>query len=309
MPPFPDISPDHLSAISTQHNLGSDRFIQLPEIGIFNRIFQVGDDYILRIARDHPKSFGVARTESIVVPLARAAGVRTPELFVMDDSCAILPVPYTIYARVEGATLGLLDLEPHETAAAWRAVGHDLALLHCGVERFGVAAELDATWNPDPTPWPEDLAEAGYFTAIEARWFTRWLDALDAAVPDLVVECCRHGDNQATNIIVQPKTLNYEAILDWGSAGWGDPAHDFGGIPLRAVPYVLQGYRNVMPVAGDETAEARILRHNLTLALGNMFRGPQPDLSWAERPLGFLVETMRFLLETGDDRWRALVVT
>ena len=31
---------------------------------------------------------------------------------------------------------------------------------------------------PDPRPWPAELAEAGYFTATEARWLEEWLGRL-----------------------------------------------------------------------------------------------------------------------------------
>lgn len=106
-----------------------------------------------------------------------------------------------------------------------------------------------------------------------------------------------------------PRTLDYLTLLDWGSAGWGNPVYDFAGIPLRAAPFMLEGYRQVMPLPHEETAEARILWRNLTLALGNLHRGPEPALSWAERPLGFLMETLRFLLQTDHQRWRDLCVS
>ena len=141
---------------------------ELPQVGIFNKIYQLGETYILRIARDHPNSFTIAQIEAMAAPLARAAGVSTPELIAMDDSCAILPVPYTIYTRVQGETLGLLDLDPHTVAATWRAVGQDLARLHAGVakdeQRLAKPVKVD-----DPRPLPAELAEAGYFTAMEAR--------------------------------------------------------------------------------------------------------------------------------------------
>ena len=101
LPPFPTITPDALQAIATRHQLASSSatatFTLLPQVGIVNKIYQVDDEYILRIGRDHPKSFSFAQVEATVVPMARAAGVRTPELLVMDDSCEILAVPYTIF--------------------------------------------------------------------------------------------------------------------------------------------------------------------------------------------------------------------
>jgi hypothetical protein len=59
----------------------------------------------------------------------------------------------------------------------------------------------------------------------------------------------------------------------------------------------------------DETAEARILWRHLQLALYNIRREPQPAQSWAERPLSFLLDIMRFLLETPDSCWKNLIIT
>ena len=70
---------------------------------------------------------------------------------------------------------------------------------------------------------------------------------------------------------------------------------------------MLAGYREIMPVENDETAEARILWRYLTLALGNLWREPEPELAWAERPLPFLLDLMRFSMETDDHKWRALL--
>ena len=182
-PPFPMITPDHLNQIIAQHNLAVTEVRELPQVGIFNKIYQLGEPYILRIARDHPDSFIIAQVEAMAVPLARAASVSTPKLIAMDDSCAILPVPYTIYTRVQGETLGLLDLDPHTVAATWRMVGQDLARLHAGVAKdeqsLAMPVEVD-----DPRPWPAQLAKAGYFTAMEARWLSGWLAQLAPAATE-----------------------------------------------------------------------------------------------------------------------------
>ena len=158
-----------------------------------------------------------------------------------------------------------------------------------------------------PRPWPDELAEAGHFSASEARWLSGWLDRLAPAALATVPHCLRHGDTQSTNVIVEAGSLAYMAVIDWGSTQWGDPAYDLAGIPLRAVPYMLSGYRQVAPLANDETAEARILWRHLQLALHNLWREPQPDHSWAERPMTHLLDALRFLLETPDDRWKHLL--
>jgi aminoglycoside phosphotransferase (APT) family kinase protein len=130
LPPFPQITEDALRAIVVHNGFSVDAFTLLPEVGLFNRIYQLDDNLILRISRDHPKSFVVAQREALAVPLGRAAGMRTPALLAYDPSGAVIPVPYAIYERVPGETLGLLDLEPHDTPEVWRELGRDLACLH-----------------------------------------------------------------------------------------------------------------------------------------------------------------------------------
>jgi hypothetical protein len=86
----------------------------------------------------------------------------------------------------------------------------------------------------------------------------------------------------------------------------GDPALDFSGMPLRAAPLVLAGYREIAPLPEDETAEARFLRYHLHFALLNIRNEPQPLRSWGERPLGYLLEALHFLLKPPSDRWAGL---
>ena len=177
LPDFPEVTTEALRGISRKHGLGTDTFSLLPQVGIFNLIYVLGEDFILRVPRDHPISASDAYKESVAVPVAREAGVRTPRIIAFDDSLDLLPVPYTVYERVHGETLGLLPRDPAESPDVWRELGHDLALLHSGVAEDGPTADLEIYEMPNPRPWPGELA-AGYFTATEARWFEGWLARL-----------------------------------------------------------------------------------------------------------------------------------
>ena len=142
---------------------------------------------------------------------------------------------------------------------------------------------------------------------MEARWLERLVDQLAPYALAEVPQRFLHGDSQTTNLMVEPGSLKYLAVVDWGSSGWGDVAWDFLGIPLRAVPFMLEGHREITPLDGDETAEARILWRHVQVAIWLMQRGPQPTHSWAERPLAMFLEIIRFLLDPPDPRWRAYV--
>jgi aminoglycoside phosphotransferase (APT) family kinase protein len=303
LPDFPRVDGEVLREISCRHGLDREAASPLPEVGVFNRIYSLGDDLVLRVPRDHPAFVAAARKESVAVPAAREAGVRTPRMVSFDDALDLLPVPYSVYKRVHGETLGLLDLDPAGAAGVWKELGRDLARLHAGVSEDGPVAGLELEPMPDPRPWPDELAAEGYFTSTEARWFSGWLDRLAPAALTPGRRRFLHGDSQATNVMVRSGTLEYLAVLDWGGSGWGDPAWDFAGVPLRVVPSMLEGYRGVVPPEGDETVEARILWRHLQLSLYVLRRDPQPGRSWAERPLGMLVDVTRFLLDDPGEEW------
>jgi len=294
--------------IAARHDLGARPCVRLPSIGVFNAVYGLGDDLILRVPRAQPRVMAMAAKEAVAVPAARAAGVRTPRLVAFDDSLALLPVPYAVYERVRGEPLELLGLDPAATPSAYRALGRDLARLHTGVAPEGPVGALGVPNLPqcDPRPLPEELAAAGYCSAVEARWLGRWLARLPPLLQAPADWRFLHGDTQATNVLVRPGSHDYLALIDWGGCGCGDPALDFSGMPLAAVPAVLAGYRELAALPEDATAEARILRYHLHFALISVRGVPQPRRSWAERPLGYLLAVMRFLLDPPDPRWVAL---
>jgi aminoglycoside phosphotransferase (APT) family kinase protein len=169
LPDFPQVSADALRAIDERHGLDAEGFSRLRNVGIFNAIYLLGSEYVLRVSRDAPPFVDALRKEFIAVPTARATGVRTPAIVAFDDSLELLPVPYAVYERVHGETLGLLDLEPTDTPGVWHEVGRDLARLHEGVSKDGPVAGLELEVLPDPRSLPEELASAGYVTSMEVR--------------------------------------------------------------------------------------------------------------------------------------------
>jgi len=306
-PPHTDASIEALRAVASRHGIPPDTVTRLPDTGIFNAIYLLGDEHILRVPRRHPAHYQALYNESVAVPLARSLGVRTPALLIYDDSRDLLPVPYTIYDRVHGETLGLLGLEPDATPEVWRELGRDLARLHGGGNRQGRGANLDERETlPDPRELAEALASGGWVTGSEVAWLTRWLDRIAPAALMPVELRLSHGDTQATNVMVHPDSIQYVAVIDWGSAGWGDPAWDFAGVPLRAVPSLLEGHRQIANLEADEMMEARILWRQVQLALFTAPRGPQPDHSWAERPLTMLIEIARFFCAAPSGPWPEL---
>ncbi len=107
--------------------------------------------------------------------------------------------------------------------------------------------------------------------------------------------------------MVQPTTSEYIALIDWSNANWGDPAYDFGDSPIRTVPYVLDGYRQIMPLDNDETAEVAVLSvqwrawvYSLLLLAGyrtfGLARAPAVPTRWGQHHF-------RPILTTTPDDW------
>ena len=307
LPALTQVPDEALRAIAERHCPAARTFTRLPEIGIFNSVFLLGDGLVLRVPRDDPLFIYAIEKEVIAVPAARTAGVRTPPIIAFDSSRDLLPVPFIIYERVQGEPIERIDRDPGEASEAWRELGRDIGRLHSRAGYAGAIATLKDKRVPDPREQAEALAEAGYITMAEVRWLERWLQRLAPAMRPEQPQRFLHGDLQGTNIIVQPGSLDYLALIDWGSALWGDAAMDFLGMPLSAVPYLLEGHREVAPLDGDEMAEARILWYQLGLALRVLRREPEPARSWGERPLAQLFQIVRFLLELPDKRWRGLL--
>jgi hypothetical protein len=56
LPDFPPMSAETLEAIGERHNLHAEEISPLKDVGIFNSIYLVGSEYVLRVPRVAPLS-------------------------------------------------------------------------------------------------------------------------------------------------------------------------------------------------------------------------------------------------------------
>jgi aminoglycoside phosphotransferase (APT) family kinase protein len=304
---MPSNSGDHLqlpaellTAVMERHQLRASGTQAEPLRGSTSTVYRLADA-VLKVPHHVPAAVAALRTDATVSPIARAAGVRTPRLIALDDSLTLLPVPYAIYERVPAPSLETLAASPEHAGHAWRELGRDLALVHGGgpVGPLAGLRSFDQTADVDPRPWLDDLASAGRVQPETAGWLAGVLDRLAPAALAPVPRRLCHGDVNAANVLVAPRTLTYRAVVDWAGAGWLDPAWDFAAVSLRAVPYVLAGHRQVAPLPSDETVEARVLWCYLQTMLyrlhGTMSTAPPPG-GLSER---VLADVRLFLARTG----------
>ena len=319
LPDHSPVSAAALRAIAERHGLTDiDAAIDaepvpLTQTGMINTVYALGEECVLRGPRNHPSHFAQQLRERAAVPAARAAGVRTPALVALDDSGDILPVPYAIYERVPGTPFELLRHDVRVAPGVWREVGRDLGRLHAAPATGSAGDLAEGAPMPDPRGLVERRAGEGWFTAMEAHWLLRWLERLAPAALEPVPKRRIHADTQPTNVMVDtpvtPAAADgsapvYQALIDWGCAQWGDDAIDIACAPLGAAPFLLEGHREVAPLAADESAEARVLWRNWQIALATLPLGAVPGFSWGENPTARVIDTLRFFAAQPDGRWQ-----
>ena len=306
VPPAVEVSAAAGAAIAARHGIAAPTLARLDHSGTSNTIYLLGGDYVLRVPRDDPARAAGVAAEAVAVAAARAAGVRTPRLVALDDTRDLLPVPYAIYERVPGIPLDRAAHEPANISEVWRELGRDLARLHANVRRDSPAGGLpDQATDPDPRPWLDALVAAELMLPDEARWLRAWLGRLERYARAPIAPRFCHGDVNAGNVMVAPGAPSYLALLDWGGAGWGDAAWDFVPVALPAVPLMLEGYRAVAPLEGDDTAEARILWHHIQLMLFTLRHGPPRERAWVARRLARLRDAIDIFLAAPRASWMA----
>lgn len=104
--------PEALQAIATRHQA---RYVErLSEQGMFNAVFALGDDLILRVPRAAPLPVTKTYKEQVTVPAARAVGVRTPAIITFDDSLELIATPYAVEREVKRRSFHVI----------WELAGH-----------------------------------------------------------------------------------------------------------------------------------------------------------------------------------------
>ncbi|MFD7816154.1 phosphotransferase family protein [Streptomyces sp. NPDC059785] len=332
-----ETSDETWAALAGRHGTGTERVRGLPA-GVANQVFLFGDDLVLRIPRTEQYLPDLVK-EAAVIPAARAAGVRTPEVVAFDDTCSVVNVPYMLLTRAPGADLARRELPTSDSDLVARQVGRELARLH----RLTPAAAPELRALPaddgaaDPWALTERLRRAGWLDAGTARWLTGWFGRLAAHRPagpsdaaglshaadspsstdpshstDRSPTVLIHGDIAPQNLLVSAQPARLTGIVDWGDAQWADPAADFAKMPLTAVPAMLAGYREENGEPGASSApvwEARVLWIHLTWALGRLADPvPHPgERHWTAPPPSRLLGLLRFFASGPPAPWNDLV--
>ncbi|WP_019585011.1 phosphotransferase family protein [Deinococcus apachensis] len=299
---LPDLTPAELDTLARKHGLRGP-LTRLPSTGIVNRAY-ANAEVVLRVAVPGDE-MGVddARTEAVAVPAVLRAGVPTPALLAFDDDRDVVDAPVTVYARIPAPNLhgvGWDVADPRFVRAA-RETGRALAQLHLSVTEVPDPHGWLEVWDvPDAREEVEAAASAGRVDRLSADWAIRLLTrtvALPRPTPRFL-----HGDVQPGNLLVNPDG-SLAALIDWGDAGWADPAFDFPALPPQAAAHAVSAYRDVAPELLGEDVEGRILEVYLNMAFRRLGRAPTHRELWNARPGSVLAHLLRFAVDAAPE-WR-----
>lgn len=300
MIPPPSLTSEQLHAIVRRHQIELDGPIAaLPSTGVVHSLWSLGSRWVLRVPKNETMCLGDHRCEAIAIPLVLGVGVRTPALHVFDDSLSIVDVPYSIVTRVHGTDLSTQAFDH----PAYAKLGRELAKLH-GANLGAVRHE----WLRDPTePSVEDffgrVVESGLMHSAGVAWITTLCQKLDGFLahvepPTVFV----HGDVKPDNVMIEP--AGDIQLIDWGDAGFADPAYDFQSLPMLSIEVALCGYREVR--RDDPTLELRIVRRKLARSLSNLCRSPLAGPSWYRPVAASLTDLLTFAVERRET-WESWV--
>jgi aminoglycoside phosphotransferase (APT) family kinase protein len=270
-----------VEALFAEHGI-REAWAPLRATGVANHIYATCN-VVLRLATDHPDAVPNARTEAIAAPVVWSAGILTPQLIAFDDSRRLVDRPYSLWERVHGETLGLVDLGLTRSGDVWHQVGRELSRLHRSVRTCpDPHRHLDTPIRrTDLAPLLRDAADGGYIDHACTKEIEQLIADLRPHLASEAVDCFIHNDLHGMNIMCSLEgTLM--ALIDWGDAGWADPTLDFAEIPLSFMSDALEGYCSESPDGLGRFPQARFAWDKLHRALKSVRSAPHPQPPLAE---------------------------
>lgn len=238
-----DRPPDEISALA-----------EWPDHGAY-RVDLAGDFFVVKIDRDHER---IARE---VAGQSRAA-------------LAGVPVPPIIAHEPGALAMRFVDgtpLNERTTAPAWRATGDALRTLHASSPDHGDEL-IGAGFGLAARTWP-DFIHALLDSSLDGCVRGLGLDpavassirrAFDDHFP-LIEEAPivrSHGDLQPEHVLLDPRSDQVVAIIDWADHGLADPAWDVAVLTLDDSSHLADlfaGYASPPPTSRSDIRTRRTL--------------------------------------------------
>lgn len=300
-----ELSPftDDVYAIAAHHGVPRSKVVPAPTQGQVNLTIFLGTELVLRLPRSARAAEKLPK-EAEVIPLVREAGVLTPELVSYDATRQVGSVPYVVLERVQGATLAEQGDDPAARRRSLESLGEILVALHrIRSSGVGPTSKIPEPYTFSPSELVDRLRERGEIGSAQSDWLLERFDLLKPGGPSQADPVLLHRDVSPSNVIVD-RQGRVKALLDWGCAEWGSPARDLVGLPLRALPDLLSGYRSALHAEpsghhddDDLSLERDALWYHLYLALARLLKEPSTseDRNWAAPRQATLLDLLAFL--------------
>jgi aminoglycoside 2''-phosphotransferase len=262
--------------------------VRIDPDGLVNDVVIINEAWVCRFAKDERGVEALTRETRILDLVRRSVDVSVPAFEHREAD-------FVAYRLIRGLPLNRHDLLGLSDKAQGRLADQLAAFLR---QLHGVSqTELDHDAIPrsDAQRTPEDWQR--FYADLEREIFPllwndqrAWVAHHFAPVRDGRLDLAHqpvliHGDLAQYHILYDPATLDLAGILDFGTAGVGDPAVDFAIIISMYGESFLRRVARTYPSIGGALDRARFLAGTVELqwALGGMRTG---DRSWFVAHIG-----------------------
>lgn len=284
--------------------LGTVNFIKEVEAGEFNTIFQVRSGearYFIKFGSSPEVKVlsyekDILNTEIQFYQKLEGTPVKRPKVVFSDTTREKVAVDYFIMEALNVPVLGYTFPSVKQHKRFDYQLGACLAELHkikgegfgypqCGLERSWAEAYRKMVNNL--------IADATVLDVkIDAFRIQQILDRAEPYLKEVKEPSLVHFDVWLGNVFVS-KTHNFQGLIDWERAMWGDPVGDFISLNLfhdfTKNEYLMKGYNSVTPL--EITPSVRIRADLLRMYLG-MIMMVEPCTRWRKGSLLYVGRRM-----------------
>ena len=311
---IPEVQRDNVRAIARSFGVSDQDVCVAPRQGQVNLTIFLGHELVLRLPRK-PVFEERLLKEAEVIPFVLDREIPTAELVRLDSSHAVADITYIVMERLHGRRIDDLPSVSDSGNRTYGSLFEILLGLHSirrdpgppirGVPTAEFAAEVLL----------DQLRSRGEIGSSQAVWLQRWFRHLEARGARSSDPVLLHGDVMPSNLIVSDSG-DVTAIIDWGSACWGEAARDLASFRTSRLPAILNIYRKVAhdqpgAAAGSvDCIEASVLWYQLFFALARLLgrQSTSETRNWSAPRGARLLEVLQFLSSDVPDRWSSLLL-
>ncbi|SDS66750.1 Predicted kinase, aminoglycoside phosphotransferase (APT) family [Microlunatus soli] len=282
-----------------------------PRQGQVNLTIYLGSDLVLRLPRQRRFEERLVK-EAEVIGLVRDRGIPTAELVSFDATHELGDNSYIVLERLHGREIGDLPSLADGGDRIYGSLFEILTGLHAIRRDVETSVRSVGTADFSVEELLDELTSGGEIGRTQAGWLQRWFSLLESRGARRSEPVLLHGDVMPSNLILNDSG-DVSAIIDWGSACWGEPMRDLAGFRTSALPDVVDAYRQVAcrqrTPAEVAALEASVLWYQLFFALAKLLGRPSSSetRNWSAPRGARLLEILRFFTTAVPDRWRQLL--